>query len=156
MFTLLFPDGGDALESYVYIIVVILSLDASSTTTRSPAPPEHHRPRLHRSHQRSGFVAGITATAKSDNTRPRRCHRAAFHRSSGNVRSFSRRRSLDENKTDLSSSCPYHPVYKNNLITGGTGILKCVSVCAAAEAAHRAPLALPGGRSLRGRDPRKR
>jgi len=156
MFTLLFPDGGDTLESYVmYIIVVTLSSDASSTTTRGPAPPEHHRPRLHRSHQRSGFVAGITATAKLDNTRPRRCHRAAFHRSSGNVRAFSRQRPRrGENKTDLSS--PYHPVYKNNLITGGTGILRCVSVCAAAEAAHGAPLALPGGRSPRGRGPRGR
>lgn len=29
-----------------------------------------------------------------------------------------------ENNTDLPSSCPYYPVYKNNPITVGTGILK--------------------------------
>lgn len=45
MFTLPFLDDGDTLGSYVmYISVVVPSLDASSTTTRGPVPPEHRRP----------------------------------------------------------------------------------------------------------------
>lgn len=67
----------------------------------------------------------------------------------------------------LPSSRLYQPVYKNNLVTGGTGILRRVFVCAAeAEAAvaatataavaatappHGAPFALPGERSPRAR-----
>ena len=66
----------------MYIIVVLLSLDASSITTHGPVPPEHRRPCLCWPRQCSGLVVG-TKTAKSDNARPRWCYRVAFHRRSG-------------------------------------------------------------------------